>query len=245
MRRPLLELANYHVLGRIFYYVPHLAPLPPGRVLAIFGGLMAVIEALNGVGVSLSANPSSSKSTQDLGGHLSVAAISMQLGAICIFMVLAAIFHRRCMKANIRTKRVLTPLLTLYASMALILIRCIYRLVEHMGYKAIDLEDFQSLFELTPILRYEWFFYVFEATLMFINSAIWNIWNPARYLPQNYHVYLSKDGVTELEGMSDSRSWPQKLVSTLTFGILYRRKIEGPPFEELTSYSQPDRPAPS
>lgn len=54
----MLELANYHILGRIFYYIPHLSPLPPNRVLAIFGGLMALVEALNAIGVSLQANPS-------------------------------------------------------------------------------------------------------------------------------------------------------------------------------------------
>ena len=129
LHSPLLELANYHVLGRIFYYVPYLAPLPANRVLSTFGALMALVEALNALGVAFSSNPSSSKSTQELGSHLTIAALAIQLAVIVTFVLLAGLFHRRCIKSNIHTKVVKTPLITLYVSMILILIRCIYRLV--------------------------------------------------------------------------------------------------------------------
>ncbi|KAH8689195.1 hypothetical protein BGW36DRAFT_365727 [Talaromyces proteolyticus] len=44
---PLLELANYHVLGRIFHYIPFLAPLAPSRVLGIFGAAtMMLVNSL-------------------------------------------------------------------------------------------------------------------------------------------------------------------------------------------------------
>lgn len=197
---------------------------------------MAVIELLNALGVSLSANPSSSESTQKLGSHLTIAAISMQLAAICIFVILSAIFHRRCIRARIRARPVSTPLNTMYVSMGLILVRCIYRLVEHLDFTSIDLNDYESLLRLSPILRYEWFFYVFEATLMLLNSVLWNVWNPARYLPGKYHVYLAKDGVTELEGKEDNRSLQHKLISMATFGLFFRKKIQGPPFQELEDY---------
>jgi hypothetical protein len=236
--RPLLELANYHVLGRIFYYVPYFAPLPPGRVLSTFGALMALVEALNALGVALSANPSSSRNQQELGSHLTIAALAIQLVVIIIFVLLAAIFHRRCTRANIYVRAVSTPLKTLYISMSLILIRCIYRLVEHSGSTTVRLNDFESLKALSPILRYEWFFYVFEATLMLINSMLWNVWTPGRYLPQSYHVYLAQDGRTELEseGITDKRPLLAKAGSILTFGLLFRRKDQSQTFEELSEY---------
>jgi hypothetical protein len=238
LHSPLLELANYHILGRVFYYVPYFAPLPPGRVLSTFGALMALVEALNALGVAFSSNPSSSHSQQEMGSRLTIAALAIQLGVIVIFVFLAVIFHRRCTKANINSKAVSTPLITLYISMSLILIRCIYRLVEHMGNTTVRLGDLESLMSLSPILRYEWFFYIFEATLMLINSVLWNVWNPGRYLPRNYHVYLAQDGRTELEGedKSDDRPLLAKAGSVLTFGILFRKKIENRPFEELNDY---------
>ncbi|KAI1195907.1 putative RTA1 domain protein [Nemania serpens] len=223
---PLLELANYHVLGRILYYVPYFAPLPPGRVLSTFGGLLALVEVLNAVGVALAANPSSAPSQQELGSHLTLAAIGIQLGVIVIFIVIAGIFHRRCIQADVYAKAVSTPLITLYVSMAFIGIRSIYRLVEHVDNTTVNLDDPESLKTLSPLLRYEWFFYIFESTLMLLNSVLWNIWNPGRYLPRNYHVHLSQDGMTEIHGEEDSDDRPflAKAAHIFTFGIFFGRK---------------------
>ncbi|KAK3370887.1 putative RTA1 domain protein [Lasiosphaeria ovina] len=240
---PLLELANYHVLGRIFYYVPYFAPLPAGRVLSTFGGLMLIVEVLNSLGVSFSANPSASQSRQDLGQNLTIVALAIQLAVIVTFVVLAALFHRRCAKAGLRSRAVSTPLATLYASMALILVRCIYRLVEHLGNTTVRLKDLEALRSLSPILRYEWFFWVFEATLMLVNSVIWNVWNPGRYLPSDHHIYLARDGRTEIQGDKgrDERPMLAKAGSILTFGVFFRDKKGSPPFQELSDLPVADR----
>jgi hypothetical protein len=237
---PLLELANYHVLSRILHYVPHLAPLPPSRVSTIFGSLLGVVELLNSLGVALSAKPTSTPATQGLGRNLTIAALSMQLGLILIFVLIAGAFHLRCARASIRARAVSTPLMTLYASMVLILIRCIYRLIEHLGDTTLNLDDPESLKKLSPILRYEWFFYVFEATLMLLNSLLWNFWNPGRYMPSNPRVYLAPDGMTEVE---HEKAYKQPLLvtigSVLTFGIVgavHRRRHARKPFGELQDY---------
>jgi hypothetical protein len=185
---------------------------------------MALVETLNAVGVALSSNPTGSN--QELGSHLTIGALVIQFCVIVAFVILAALFHYRCMKAGLCTNNVSTPLNTLYISMALIFVRCIYRLVEHSGYTKVNLHDPESLRNLSVILRYEWFFYVFEAALMLVNSALWNIWNPGRYLPKHNHIYLSQDGSTEVEGQyeTDSRPLLAKAGSILTFGVLFRKK---------------------
>ncbi|GAB1318918.1 RTA1 domain-containing protein [Madurella fahalii] len=233
---PLLELANYHVLGRIFYYVPFLTPLPPGAVLRTFGGVMAVVEALNAIGVALAANPSSQPSQQALGKNLTVAAVAIQVAVIASFFALAGLFHFRIIKTGIRARAVAVPLRTLYASMALIFVRSVYRLVEHTGHTEVRLRDMDALRRLTPLLRYEWFFYVFEASLMLINSAIWNVWHPGRYLPRSHQVHLAEDG-TEVRGEDkpDERPLLKKAGNVLTFGMLWRRR-DGREFQELGEY---------
>ena len=208
---------------------------------------MALVEALNALGVAFSANPSSPQGQQKMGSRLTIAALAIQLGVIITFVVLAAIFGRRCTKANVRVRAVSTPLITLYASMSLIMIRCIYRLVEHLGNATVRLDSLESLRALTPILRYEWFFYVFEATLMLANSVLWNAWNPGRHLPRNYHVYLAEDGRTEVQGerKPDKRSLLAKVASVFTFGIFFRRKDldENRWFQELDDYPAVNRRA--
>ncbi|KAF7597034.1 hypothetical protein BBP40_010508 [Aspergillus hancockii] len=220
---PLLELANYHILGRIFYYVPNLAPIPANKVMSIFGGLMALVELLNALGVALSTNPTGSN--QGLGKILVLVALGLQLFVIIVFVAIAGTFHRRCAKAKIRRRGVPTLLITLNISMALILVRCIYRLVEHTGNTVVRVKDPKSLQSLSPLLRYEWFFYIFEATLMFFNSVLWNVWNPSYYLPRYHNVYLALDGTTEVEeeGVPDNRPFGIKAgyiaLQVLSFGV--------------------------
>lgn len=186
---------------------------------------MALIETINALGVSLSSKPSASPNQQELGKRLTIASLVIQLVVIITFVLLASTFHRRCNQVNIQAKA-MTLLVILYISMSLVLIRCVYRLVEHLGNTKIDLEDLDALMALSPVLRYEWFFYVFEATLMLVNSVLWNIWCPGRYLPRDHHVYLAPDGRTELkrEEKPDGRPLLLRIVSKLTFGCLFRKK---------------------
>ncbi|KFA47809.1 hypothetical protein S40293_09055 [Stachybotrys chartarum IBT 40293] len=161
---------------------------------------MGVVELLNSLGVSLSANPTSEPSQQQIGAGLTIAAISIQLFVIIIFVFLAVLFHQRCRRAQVETKTVATILFTL------------------------DLGDFETLQGLSPLLRYESFFYIFETTLMLINSVAWNIGNPAGLLPKDYHFYLAPNGsVVEGEKVVDNRSFIAKAIHILTFGILYQR----------------------
>lgn len=233
----MLELANYHILGRIFYYVPYFAPLDPGKVMATFGTLSALIETLNSLGVSLRSNPSASPTSQATGSHFTTAALVLQIVVIATFVVLAVLFHRRCSQANMRVKAVSSPLITLYISTVLIFVRCVYRMVEETGNTTVDLDNPEALAALSPALRYEWFFYVFEATLMLINSVLWNVRNPRRYMPGNYRVYLSRDGTTEIEGedMSDTRPLLVRVFDP--FGLIVRKKKTSSPYWELDNCS--------
>ncbi|KAI1088580.1 hypothetical protein F5B19DRAFT_505570 [Rostrohypoxylon terebratum] len=182
---PLLSLANYDILGRIFYYVPYLSPMEPSKVLSTFALLSMVIEGINGVAASIMANP---KSSPIVGSALMWSALILQIAVILAFLVMAVYFHRRCAQAGITGARgIQKNLTTLYISVGLILIRTIYRGVEH---------------SVTTVIRTEWPFYVFEASLMFINMLMWNIRHPAPYLPADITIYLSRDGATEVKGPS-------------------------------------------
>ncbi|OLN97105.1 hypothetical protein CCHL11_02182 [Colletotrichum chlorophyti] len=206
---PFLELANYHVLGRIFQYVPYASPFNPGRVTAFFGGLMALVEGLNGAGVSLSANANARESSKQAGHNLILVAFALQVFVILVFAYLAVTFHCRCVKARApaQAKLVKSTLTTLYLSMTLIFVRCLYRLVENsLGTTSVDLLSMEALMKLSPILRYESYFYVFEASLMLVNSVLWN------------------DG-TEVERedeASERRPLLLTMVNTLLFGLLIR-----------------------
>ncbi|KAK6224398.1 RTA1 domain-containing protein [Colletotrichum tabaci] len=224
---PLLELANYHVLGRIFHYVPSAAPFNPARVTTFFGGLMALVEGLNAAGVALSANAKAKDASKKAGHNLILVALALQVAVVLVFAYLSATFHRRCLNARVpaQTKAVQSTLTTLYLSMTLILVRCLFRLVENsMGATSVDLRSMEALLSLSPVLRYESYFYVFEASLMFANSVLWNVRHPGPHLPQNPHIYLAQDG-TEVEREVDGderRPLLLRMANTLMFGLLIR-----------------------
>ncbi|KAI0382611.1 RTA1 like protein-domain-containing protein [Hypomontagnella monticulosa] len=198
---PLYELSNYHILGRILYLVPYHSPIHPGRVLTTFAAVSLIVETLSGIGASYVSNPTLPEKMLHTGQALLKAALILQLVVVTLFVTLAATFQRRCLKNGINNTKVNQALLTLYISSAIITVRCIYRTVEffdidNMNFASPDFDPST----LGPILRYEWFFYVFEATLMLLNSVLLNVRHPRRWLPETTKVYLAKDGVTEIMG---------------------------------------------
>jgi hypothetical protein len=196
--------------------------------MRIFGGLMTVVEALNAVGVSLFANPLAAQSRQSTGKSLIFAAIGMQVGIIITFFLMAGIFHARCATAGLtrQNKAVTTPLWTLYASMVLIFVRCVYRLVEKTKVTSVRVREVEELRGLSPMLRFEWYFYVFEAGLMLVNSGVWNVWHPGRFLPESRRVHLAVDG-REVVEKGEQVSLARRVGRAVTFGLLFREKGKG------------------
>ena len=109
-------------------------------------------------------------------------------------------FHRKCYKANLLPENLEAVLYTLYCSSALIVVRTIYRTVEYFAISEIRVEPGFNPMSISPIVRYEWFFWVFEALLMIANSVLLNMRHPARFLPDNNKIYLAEDGITEIVG---------------------------------------------
>lgn len=166
--------------------------------MQIFGNMMSLVEGLNGTGVSLTANAKATEMVHNIGLYLTLASLCIQVLVILSFYTMAIIFHRRCIIAKVLPRAVRTPIVVLYCSMALIFIRCIYRLVEFTtGGTKINLTDYSALLALSPLLRYEVFFYVFEACLILLNSVLWNLYHAGRYLPRDNAIVLSEDGRTE------------------------------------------------
>jgi hypothetical protein len=211
--------------------------MPANRVLATFGGLMALVEVLNSLGVALASNAKGSPNTIKLGANLTIGAVSIQLIVILIFVGLAGMFYIRIHKSPINAPQVRTMIYTLSMSMVLIAIRSIYRLIEHAGPSHIDISDIDALRALSPLYRFEAFFYVFEATVMLLNSTLWNVFNPGRFLPKNHRIHLTKEG-DEVEGPRDpdTRSVLLKTLNILTFGLLFQRKRMDYASHEITEY---------
>lgn len=196
MAPPLLQLANIHILGRIFHFVPYFAPMHPTRILVTFTTLAFTVLLLTTVGIAYLSNTSVPEKMVDMGATLTKASLAVQILVAAVFFILAGIFHHCCRSGLIDHPKAMHPLFTCYASMVIILIRTIYRMVEHFGTDSLT-------------AREERFFYVFDATPLLLSSIVWNIMHPLRYLPESNVIYLAQDGATLIKGpgWKDTRSF--------------------------------------
>ncbi|KAI0150652.1 RTA1 like protein-domain-containing protein [Xylariaceae sp. FL1272] len=226
---PLYELGNYYILGRVLYFVPYYSPIHPGRVLTTFTAISTIIEALNGTGAAYIANVSLPEEKQELGRTLFKVALVLQLVVVSLFVTLATTFDHRCRKNGIRSHKVHQPLLTLYISSGIIAVRCIYRTVEYFEAETVSYYSGDvTASGISPVIRYEWFFYVFEATLMFVNSVLLNIRHPRRWLPKSTKVYLAKDGSEVMgPGYKEDRNFVATLLDPFdVYGMIKGRDKE-------------------
>ncbi|TVY58985.1 hypothetical protein LSUE1_G008720, partial [Lachnellula suecica] len=189
--------------------------LPWSALLFVVGYILREIGAFNFGNVNIfissivfiyAAPP---QSNQDTGKALLKTALVLQLVVLSLFVFLAAYFHRQCKRARILPENLKKVLGTLYVSSALIGIRTIYRTVEYFSTAELHFTSDTDPSTFSPILRYEWFFWVFEGSLMVLNSFMLNARHPMRFLPRSNKVYLAQDGVTEVEGEGyrDRRMW--------------------------------------
>jgi hypothetical protein len=167
-------------------------------------------------GAQRAVNSSSTPSEIAAGKALLKAALIVQLFVLALFVVVASRFHYNCSKAGMLAKgcdtrrRILGVLVTLYVSSTLIGTRTIYRTVEYFATAAINAPHASEAYDITsisPIIRYEWFFYFFEVTMMWVNSMMLSFRHPGKYLPRSITTYLGEDRV-EREGckFKDPRS---------------------------------------
>jgi hypothetical protein len=211
-------------------------------VLTTLGSLSAVVEILNALGVAyLATSRTPAAPRYALGHNLLRASLALQLAVIVLFYTLAGLFHARCARAGVAHPRVRAVLYSLYGSMLLILARTIYRAVEHFAAPMVvegagaGEDAWKSL---SPIIRYEWFFWVFEAAPMLVNVLMWNARHPRRYLPQSYKRYLAQDGETELDGpgWADKRNLVMTVIDPFGVVAMCEKDRRGEPFWEQNGY---------
>jgi len=196
---PLYEMSNYQVLSRLLYYIPYHSPIHPGRMLTTMLGLSTIVETLNGNGVSYWANLKLSHGKQNMGRIFLKAALIVQIVVLIGFLSLTAFFHYKCKKHGPFPRNVRGVLITLYCSSVFIGVRAIYRTVEYYTVSNFRYSPEMSS-SASPLIRYEAFFWVFEALLMLANSLLLNIRHPMRFLPRDSRIYLAEDGITEKVG---------------------------------------------
>ena len=208
---PLFAGAEYFIFGRVLAYVPYHAPIHPGRVLSTFIILDTVVEilAINGASAQASA-----KTVDERNSGLSrmLAALVLQTILELGFFSLVALIERRCRKARLFPRNLRIVCYILYVTSLMMLVRCIYRIVEGFEVMKCPLD----VPNCGPVDQHEWFFYVFEVANIFLFVMLLTIFPPGKYLPANDKIYLDLLDGTERWGPgfanADSRPFWQTVL---------------------------------
>jgi len=165
---------DYMVLGRlVHYYLPghKIGGIRPQRLAVCFVLLDIVSFVVQGAGGSM-ANPSSSANIQKIGIHVYMAGIGIQEFFVLIFMILTIQAYRKLNRMSERDRPTNWRIIfsVLLASLTLITIRIVYRLVEF------------SQGVTSTLTTHETPFYCLDALPMSIALLLFNIWHPGRFL---------------------------------------------------------------
>ena len=184
---PVYQGANYFILGRVLHYIPHLSQLHPGRVVSTFVGLDVVVEVLSSSGASRIARWDI-PTEREIGLSLIKASLLLQVALFVGFMLLQAIFHRRCIRHGVLSRNLRSIMVLMYISNFLILARNLFRVVDSF---------------LGPdgsTKKNEVYEYVFDSLPILINALLLNAYFPAVFLPPSNKIYVASDGRTERQG---------------------------------------------
>jgi hypothetical protein len=232
---PIYALINYMVLSRILYYVPYLSPLHPGRVLTTFLAMDAVCETLIVNGAQRIVNSRLNQKERNIGETLVKVALIMQASMFVFFLILGGQFQRKATKAGVMTHKLKSVLIVMYISSIVVLARCIYRIVEFFqGYNG-------------EVFRHEVYFWIFEASIMFFNTVMLNVFHPGKRLPRSNKVFLSKEGAERRgPGWKDKRPFLATLLDPFDIFGLVTGKDKKTKFwelsrEELEAMNEKDR----
>ncbi|KAF6840751.1 rta1 domain-containing protein [Colletotrichum musicola] len=168
---------NYLLIGRLIRAV-----LPPSRhrILKVPARLLTriyvtfdiVCLCVQSSGTSLSSGQGWVGPISDIGIKILIAGLALQVVAFSTYLCILVRYHRlsRALAVPEAPAGWFNVLKAVYISSFLILIRCIYRMVEFTegpeGYT----------------MTHEWVFWVFEGLLMVFAITIFCIWHPSKYL---------------------------------------------------------------
>lgn len=171
----LFAAVHFTILGRVATLFPRkYSAIRPIFVMPVFVTIDVVSLVIQGVGAG-TAGGSDSASDAQIGSHIAVAGVAIQLFGYVMFMLLFLYFsylQYRDPAPGIEQFKWL--MIGVFCSSMLIILRSVYRVVElAMGFDGV-------------INTTEWVLYAFDGAFVFVAVAILNIFHPGKYLPKDF-----------------------------------------------------------
>ncbi|KAG8804451.1 hypothetical protein FRC17_005958 [Serendipita sp. 399] len=172
----------------MLYVGPGYSIIRPGWITPVFVGLDFISIATQGLGGAIIFGDTLDINKLKRGRMVLILGLFIQLVAFGIFLFFAVWFDVKTTRELKQKVARLRPLMTtFYVTGGLILLRSVYRAVEFITL------DFTK----RPVKGYlytvEWTYYVLDALPIALAVLTYNIWFPAKYIPNSKKVELVKD----------------------------------------------------
>ncbi|KAH7009026.1 RTA1 like protein-domain-containing protein [Ilyonectria destructans] len=186
----LLAASIYMVLGRLIRLLDadNYSLIKPQWLTKVFvlGDVISFLAQSGGGGMLANAK---SKDDQDRGENIIIGGLGIQVVFFGFFMVVTIVFHRRIIaNPTPRSLSSVAPwnkyILVLYAASVFIMIRSVFRIAEYIN-------GSDGALQSTEV-----YIYVFDAALMFIVVALFNLYHPTEIIAnQNKRLVVSDSDV--------------------------------------------------
>ncbi|KAF7545224.1 hypothetical protein G7Z17_g9341 [Cylindrodendrum hubeiense] len=145
----------------------------------VLGDVISFFAQSGGGGMLASAK---SESSLKMGENIIVGGLGIQIVFFGFFMIVTMIFHYRINKnPTTASLTITTPwkkfIMVMYVASVFIMIRSVFRIAEYIGGSTGTLQSTES------------YIYIFDAALMFIVTALFNIFHPSRVMT-NQHARI-------------------------------------------------------
>lgn len=188
----LFAASVYMILGRAILSVQGEAhsPVAPRRLTRTFvwGDVLSFVTQVAGGSLQ-----SMKKVDPKIGERVVLGGLVLQILVFAAFAVVALVWHRRMKReptaaasSSGAAGRWESVMLMLYAVGSLVMVRCVFRVVEYgMGREAY-------------LLRNEWTMFVFDSALMVVAVGVFAWWYPGRLPEPRKGIYEQMEGVEEV-----------------------------------------------
>jgi hypothetical protein len=202
-----LAAQDYMIVGRMISFVGPDSSFISHRMITklfVFVDIVCVITQATGITILTNDNGANDTAKLTLGRWILIGGLMAQVFSFVFFVFVAVTFDRRSQKlVGARIKELRPLFIAFYLSAVLIIGRSVYRTIE---FGTIDFTTTTQGY----LYNNEWPFYVFDAVPIIIATILFNVVNPANYLPRKKGIRM--DGSFE----EAPRHWWSKTPKTST-----------------------------
>lgn len=188
----------------------------PATVRAKFGVPILICTAIHIAGGVITADVSD-PGPQLKGVSFASVTTVVFLGLCVVLASMAWSFSKRCDRKRIHREKIDRILVGIMISKLVLFGHFTFRLVETCNHNKVVIDDLDAMQRLSPAVRNEGLFLLFDAAPMLIHCVVWMVCHPALFIPVGPTPFIGVNGREISRVVNDKRPLWMRILHFLTF----------------------------